>query len=161
MHLPYTICFIRRQDKILVLHRNREPNKGKWNGVGGKIEPGEGPAASCLREICEETGLQVGSVTYRGIVTFNEESGMYVFVADSRAGEPIDSAEGALEWKSLSALLSAPDVTPTIPHFLPHVVSDMEPLEHAFWFDGEGCITGYEQRPLQREYASTAESLQV
>ncbi len=33
----YTICFIRKGNKILLLNRNKKPNMGMWNGVGGKI----------------------------------------------------------------------------------------------------------------------------
>lgn len=42
MDINYTLCFIRKntafQDEILMLYRNKNPNKNKWNGVGEKFE---------------------------------------------------------------------------------------------------------------------------
>lgn len=41
-----------------MLLRAKEPNKGKWNGVGGKIENGETPDESCKREVFEGIGVK-------------------------------------------------------------------------------------------------------
>ena len=41
--MRYTLCFLTRGDDILMLKRNHAPNRGLWNGVGGKIGPGETP----------------------------------------------------------------------------------------------------------------------
>jgi len=35
--IRYTLCFLTRNDHVLMLHRAKSPNKGLWNGVGGKI----------------------------------------------------------------------------------------------------------------------------
>lgn len=37
----HTLCFIKRNEEILMLNREYDPVKGLWNGVGGKIEKGE------------------------------------------------------------------------------------------------------------------------
>lgn len=63
----YTICFIRKSDKILLLNRNKKPNMGMWNGVGGKIEENETPYEGIIRETFEETGIELSSVTYKGM----------------------------------------------------------------------------------------------
>lgn len=55
--VEYTICFLKQGDKILLLNREKPQWMGAWNGVGGKIEQGETPLVSALREIKEETGL--------------------------------------------------------------------------------------------------------
>lgn len=52
-----TLCFIRKDDEILMLNREKAPLQGLWNGVGGKMEENETPMACILREIEEETGL--------------------------------------------------------------------------------------------------------
>lgn len=36
-----TLCFIRRNDEILMLNRENKPTHGLWNGVGGKMESEE------------------------------------------------------------------------------------------------------------------------
>ena len=45
--------------KVLLIHKQRPDwQKGKINGVGGKIEPGEESLACIVREVLEETGLR-------------------------------------------------------------------------------------------------------
>jgi 8-oxo-dGTP diphosphatase len=134
-----------------MLHRTKDPNKGKWNGVGGKIEPGETPLDACVREVREETGLRVRNVTLRGIATFNDESGMYIFTAESTSGEPTACPEGKLEWKSLLWILTSPDVAVTVPHFLPEVLGTNPPLEHAFTFADNGELLDYTVRELHSD----------
>ena len=57
VHYPYTLCLIRQDDHFLLLNRQKQPAMGMWNGVGGKIEPGETPTAAVIRETFEETGI--------------------------------------------------------------------------------------------------------
>ncbi len=47
----HTLCFIKRNEEILMLNREYDPVKGLWNGVGGKIEKGETPLENAIREI--------------------------------------------------------------------------------------------------------------
>lgn len=68
-----TLCYIEKDGKYLMLCRNRKKNDcnfGKWIGVGGKLEEGEGPENCLLREVREETGLLLTDYRIRGIVTF-------------------------------------------------------------------------------------------
>ena len=62
-----------------MLHRTKKEhdyNKDKWIGIGGKFENGESPEDCAVREIREETGLEVESedLEYCGIVTFVDVS---------------------------------------------------------------------------------------
>lgn len=58
-----TKAFIKYQDKILILRESQKyqdgTNKGKFDIVGGRITPGENFKDSLLREVKEETGLDV------------------------------------------------------------------------------------------------------
>ncbi|HYB14276.1 MAG TPA: NUDIX domain-containing protein [Streptosporangiaceae bacterium] len=50
-----------RDDKgrLLLVKRGHEPGAGLWSLPGGRIEPGETDADALVREIHEETGLEI------------------------------------------------------------------------------------------------------
>ena len=55
-----TLCYIEKDGAYLLLHRVKKQadvNGGKWVGVGGHFEEGEGAEECVLREVHEETGL--------------------------------------------------------------------------------------------------------
>lgn len=89
-----------------MIHRIKKQNDmhaGKWNGLGGKLEPGETPEECARREIKEESGLQVKKLQWKGFLTFPQFSNQedwyaFVFVAEADQDEVIDSAEGQLRW---------------------------------------------------------------
>ena len=100
-----TLCYIRRGEEILLLHRIKkahDENEGKWIGVGGKLEEGESPDECLLREVREETGLRLTDWRCRGIVTFVsdrwEGEYMHLFTADGFAGTLAPCDEGELAW---------------------------------------------------------------
>lgn len=45
--------------RLLLIRRGTEPGRGLWSVPGGRVEPGESPAAAVEREVREETGLRV------------------------------------------------------------------------------------------------------
>ena len=68
-----TLCYIEKDDKYLMLHRiskENDVNAGKWIGVGGQLEAGESPEDCLCREVREETGLQLLSWEFKGVITF-------------------------------------------------------------------------------------------
>ena len=100
-----TLCYIEKDDKYLMLLRNKkkvDENKGKWVGVGGKFEEGESPEECLIREVKEETGLTLTSYKFRGIVTFvSSEWGceyIFLYTADGFTGELSECSEGELVW---------------------------------------------------------------
>ena len=134
--------------KILLLNRNKKPNMGMWNGVGGKIEDNETPYEGIIRETLEETGIDLPSVTYKGNVVFKSKDepqgreGMYVFLADLPDGvhmdTPVSTAEGLLEWKEIDWILNKDNrgVVSNLPKYLPPIVlTEENKLEHIFTYD--------------------------
>ncbi len=110
-----TLCYIRRGEDYLMLHRVKKEhdlNRDKWIGIGGKFEDKESPEDCLLREVREETGLRLTHYRYRGLVTFVSDRWpteyMHLFTADSWTGELKDCDEGVLEWVPRSRLLELP-----------------------------------------------------
>lgn len=101
-----TLCYVRRPGQTLMIHRVKKENdmhQGKWNGLGGKLEPGETPEECAVREIREESGLQVTNLVFKGMITFpafaeEEDWYTFIFVADQFDGELVESDEGYLKW---------------------------------------------------------------
>lgn len=114
--VPATLCYVRRDGRTLMLHRNKKPgdvHRGKWNGLGGKLEPGESPEECVIREVREESGLAIEEPRLRGILTFpsfrpGEDWLVFVFTAARFSGTLGECAEGALEWVPDDALLDRP-----------------------------------------------------
>lgn len=124
--IRYTLCFLTRGELVLMLHRANPPNQGLWNGVGGRLEPGETPRQSIIREVYEETGFQLADVTFRGILTWDgfetPPGGLYIFTAPAPPGDPQGCSEGDLAWKPRSWVFSSPEVVSNIHHFGPLVL---------------------------------------
>ena len=86
-----TLYYIEKENKYLMLHRTskkKDGNKDKWIGVGGHFEKGESPEECLLREVKEETGLDIKNITYFGNEPWPYPSGLMVgFIADYAGGE--------------------------------------------------------------------------
>lgn len=100
-----TVCYIEKDNKYLMLHRNKKKvdiNKDKWIGIGGKFEKGESPEECVVREVKEETGLFLKSYRLRGVITYSfsnfDDEYMYIFTADDFEGEITECSEGDLQW---------------------------------------------------------------
>ena len=100
-----TLCYVKHNGKTLMLHRVKKVNDlhaGKWNGLGGKLEPGESPEQCIIREVREEAGLEIVSPRYHGLLIFADFAGddwfVWVFTADEFSGDLIESSEGYLKW---------------------------------------------------------------
>lgn len=108
-----TLCYIENDRKeYLMLHRTKKKNDqshDKWLGVGGKFEADESPEECMLREVREETGLELREYTFRGIVTFVSEvwetEYMNIFTAKFPGGQLADCDEGELKWVPESRLM--------------------------------------------------------
>jgi len=111
-----TLCYIEKDGKYLMMHRikkDKDENRDKWIGIGGKIENGESPHECIRREILEETGLTVTNPEYRGLITFIsnefEQQFMHLFVAKDFSGTLNESCdEGKLEWVEKDKINSLP-----------------------------------------------------
>jgi len=108
-----TLCYIEHNGKILMLYRNKKKediNKGKWIGIGGKFMENESPEECMLREVYEETGINLTSWKYRAVITFVSDSCegeyMHLFTAKTDSFDFNDCTEGELKWIDKDEILS-------------------------------------------------------
>lgn len=129
--LGYVLSADRR--RVLMIHRNSRPDDihlGKFNGLGGKMEPGEDIAACMRREILEEAGIECQSMRLRGTLNWpgfgkqGEDWLGFIFLIDQFSGEPFErNPEGALEWIERDRLMELP-MWEGDRHFLPLVFDE-------------------------------------
>jgi 8-oxo-dGTP diphosphatase len=125
--IPRTLVFITRDDDVLLLRG--APTKRIWanqyNGIGGHIERDEDIYTAALREVREETGLEVDEVRLAGLINIDGDQPtgimLFVFTATARSGDPIPSEEGSLEWikrDQLAQIDLVEDLTTILPRAL-------------------------------------------
>lgn len=111
-----TLCYVKRGGKTLMMHRVKRPTDihfGKWNGLGGKLLPGETPEECVIREVREESGLRLKRPQLKGFLTFPGFDGeddwyVFVFVARQFSGQLGPCNEGDLSWIPDRQLMSLP-----------------------------------------------------
>ena len=135
--VPRTLCFITHGDEVLLLRGS--PTKriwpNKYNGVGGHVEADEDVYAAAIREMREETDLDVSDARLRGVINIDtgEEIGiiLFVFTALARGREVQPSPEGALEWVQRDRVATL-DLVEDLPELLPKVLA-MQPDDPPFF----------------------------
>ncbi len=147
--MPRTLSFILNGDDVLLMkraaHKRVFPNQ--YNGLGGHIERFEDPASGAIREIVEESGLDVHSLRLRSIhnIDAGEETGIFLFVytAISDSREILrESAEGTLEWIPIERVDEL-DLVEDLPLILPRILQmddDEPPLNARVSYDSSDQI---------------------
>lgn len=152
--LRYTICFCCCGDRVLMLYRSNAPNRQRWNGLGGKLEPGETSLACVRREILEEADIDLRMAErlhYAGIVTWNvgadllsPTGGMYAFIAHMPTDWPVwegerKTKEGLLCWKPIAWVCDPVNLTvvTNIPRILPYMLIKKSPQEYFCAYRGD------------------------
>ena len=109
-----TCCYIKKDECYLLLYRNKKENdvnKGKWIGVGGGFEKGETADECAIREVKEETGLDVHSLECAGEVDFIYDGyyeKMYIYEITDFSGNLIECDEGELKWIPIKNIYDYP-----------------------------------------------------
>ena len=105
---PATLVFVIRDGKILLIDKKTGLGKGKVNGPGGKVEPGESPRVCAVRECQEELGITVSNLQYCGQHRFQFVDGysihVWVYMTADFEGVPTESVEAKPLWVSLDKI---------------------------------------------------------
>ncbi|MDF7806710.1 8-oxo-dGTP diphosphatase [Pontiellaceae bacterium B12219] len=103
-----TLMFVIKDGKILLIHKKRGFGKGKINGPGGKLEPGETTEQCAIRETQEELCITPTGVEFAGELhfQFTDDNSIhgYVYTATDYEGEPTETDEAVPLWYSIDNL---------------------------------------------------------
>ena len=106
-----TLIFLRRNDEVLLAMKKRRFGEGRWNGVGGKVDPGETIEEAMLRETKEEIGVIPTNYFQAADISFDQYfkgehalMHVHVFIATAWDGEPTESEEMQPQWFSVDSL---------------------------------------------------------
>jgi ADP-ribose pyrophosphatase YjhB (NUDIX family) len=72
--------FDERREKLLLTRRT---DNGQWCLPGGRVEAGESVSEACVREVLEETGLQVRITSLVGV--YSDPNKLVIYPDDSKA----------------------------------------------------------------------------
>lgn len=159
--VPAVLVYVRSaDDRFLMIHRvdatgagrDGDYHAGRWNGLGGKLEPEESPLEGARRELREESGLDLPEAAFRALGTLqfplfkahkNEDWLVFPFVArlegkaeDARV--PRSCAEGQLHWVPAGDV-SALSLWPGDRIFIPYVIAG-RPFLGTIWYRGPEVV---------------------
>lgn len=102
--VPVVCALIIRDDRVLIAQRPADKHLAlKWEFPGGKVEPGEQPAAALVREIREELGCEIEIVEALQTARHRYERGEIELIPflcrlAEGSGEPHPHEHVAVEW---------------------------------------------------------------
>lgn len=107
-----TLCFIIKEDKILLGRKKRGFGNCKWDGFGGKIEAGETVEDAAIREIGEESKIRaeksdLEKVAEIDFIFCNDPSldnHTFVYILKTWKGEPLETEEMQPKWFQIDEL---------------------------------------------------------
>lgn len=140
-----TLLFLLDEDKLLLAMKKRGFGAGLYNGVGGKIDPGETIEQAAIRECQEEIGVTPSNlkkmarlVFYFSENTTEPDMNVTTFTTTSWEGAPNETEEMAPKWFSLTDI-PYDQMWEDDPYWLPIVLAG-KPIHGKFVFDKDNHL---------------------
>ncbi|NHN34660.1 8-oxo-dGTP diphosphatase [Paenibacillus agricola] len=109
----WTVCMIQDGDKVLLLDRQHDNFKG-YIPAGGKIDFPESIVEGTIREVWEETGIEVSNLVYKGLYEYvnpikNDRYMIFNYITKDFKGDLlVSSPEGKPLWVNIKEAYSLP-----------------------------------------------------
>jgi 8-oxo-dGTP diphosphatase len=136
------LCFIRKDDQLLLMVKKRGLGAGKVNAPGGRIEDGETPLEAAVRETEEEILVRPLRPELQGELSFVFTDGyslhVYVFVSDGFEGTPGATEEADPFWCPIDDM-PFERMWEDDRHWLPKMLAGEHPIGR-FIFEGDTLL---------------------
>ncbi len=137
----FTLCIILQNDRILLGMKKRGFGKGRWNGFGGKVNVNETIEEAVIREVKEESCLDITNPKKRGVIEFSFEKDkseilqVHIFSVNDFSGTPKETEEMLPKWFNIDDI-PYNDMWPDDKYWLPMLL-DGKNFTGSFLFGGE------------------------
>ncbi len=136
------LCFIKDNNRIMLIHKKTGLGTGKISAPGGRIEHDETPEQAAIRELIEEVGLTAAKLENVAELSFEFTDGyslhVNVFFAYKFSGTPIETEEAKPFWCDIDSIpydkMWQDDI-----YWLPNILSG-EYIKGRFIFDGDKML---------------------
>ena len=102
-------CYLIKDNEVVVTkYKKGNKKEGYYDIPGGKIEEGESPKQTAIREMKEETGIEIQNLKYKVIMTIEYPDRLFIFdtfITKEYEGEPQEFEENTSEWIDIDELL--------------------------------------------------------
>jgi len=137
------LCFVVTDGNILLIRKKRGLGAGKINGPGGRLEEGETPLASAIRETEEELCITPTGLSERGRLHFQFLDGYSlfctVFMAQGCHGVPTETDEAVPLWTPIDQI-PYHEMWEDDRYWLPGTLEGRQ-FDGFFEFDGETMLS--------------------
>ena len=126
--LNLIVIFNKNLDKSLFCIRAKEPYKGKYNFVGGKVEEGETNDEAAYRELFEETGISKEDINldhFMDLNYFKYENNLQVYYGILKNEVKLKEERNKLEWVNIDSNLL--DIKKFAGNYnIPHIITQIK-----------------------------------
>lgn len=143
--LETTLCLLRKENQILLAMKKKGFGKGKYNGVGGKLEEGETPEEAMIRETEEEIKVTPTKFEKVGLIEFDElykeekvNLTFHLYFVYEWEGSPTETEEMSPKWFDIKEI-PYDEMFPDDKHWLPLVLEGKK-IKAYFDFDKDWNI---------------------
>jgi len=127
--IEMTLAYFIKDDQILLPLKKKKIGKGKYNGVGGRLEENETHEEAMIRECVEEIGLRPCEYEYMAELSCNQTMEkekviaiVHVYVCKSWTGDLIETEEMAPKWFDINNIPYS-NMMDDDKHWLPSVLN--------------------------------------